>query len=308
MKLKNVWEKVLAPIVLFVYNRPWHMRQTIEALQKNELAEVSELFIFSDGPKSEADKEKVLEVREYIKTIPGFKSVTLIKRERNIGLAQSIITGVTDVINRYGRIIVLEDDMVTSPYFLKFMNEALEFYKDAEKVVCVHGYIYPIEAKLPETFFLRGADCWGWATWKRGWDLFDQDGFKLLNEIKKRKLQKEFDINRAYFYTKMLENKIRGRNNSWAVLWRASTFLKEKLTLHPEKSLVHNIGNDNTGTHCRVSNIFDTEISSKPISVAEIPLEESSFVFQEIEKYLKSKNLSFVTLIIEKMKKLIKIP
>jgi len=173
MKLKNVWEKVLAPIVLFVYNRPWHMRQTIEALQKNELAEVSELFIFSDGPKSEADKEKVLEVREYIKTIPGFKSVTLIKRERNIGLAQSIITGVTDVINRYGRIIVLEDDMVTSPYFLKFMNEALEFYKDAEKVVCVHGYIYPIEAKLPETFFLRGADCWGWATWKRGWDLFD---------------------------------------------------------------------------------------------------------------------------------------
>ena len=106
---------------------------------------------------------------------------------------------------------------------------------------------------------------------------------------------------------KMLENKIRGRNNSWAVLWRASTFLKEKLTLHPEKSLVHNIGNDNTGTHCRVSNIFDTEISSKPISVAEIPLEESSFVFQEIEKYLKSKNLSFVTLIIEKMKKLIKI-
>ncbi|MGQ3685110.1 MAG: glycosyltransferase [Candidatus Loosdrechtia sp.] len=296
-----------APIVLFVYNRPWHIQQTIEALQKNELAETSEFFIFSDGPKFENDRKKVSDVREYCKTITGFKSITLIEREQNLGLAQSIITGVTEIINKYDKIIVLEDDMITSPYFLKFMNEALEFYRNEEKVICIHGYMYPIKNKLPETFFLRGADCWGWATWKRGWDMFEPDGQKLLNEIKKRRLQKIFDINGAYPYTKMLVNQIHGRNNSWATLWRASAFLKEKLTLHPGISLIYNIGNDNSGTHCGISNIFDTEISNKPISLAKIPLEEDNLVYKEIEKYLKSKKISFFTLIINKIKKFIKL-
>lgn len=299
---------ILAPIALFVYNRPWHIQQTVEALRKNELAASSELFIFSDGPKSEKDREKVCAVREYCKTITGFKSVALIERALNLGLANSIITGVTDVINRCGRIIVLEDDMVTSPYFLKFMNEALEFYRSEEKVICVHGYIYPIKDDLPEIFFLKGADCWGWATWKRGWDLFDPDGVKLLKEIKKRKLQKQFNINGAYSYTKLLKNNILGRNNSWAVRWRAATFLKDKLTLHPGKSLIHNIGNDDSGTHCRVSNVFDTEISHKPISLTKIPPEENSLIYKEIEKYLKSKKTSFITLVINKMKRLTGIP
>ncbi|UJS18593.1 MAG: methyltransferase, TIGR04325 family [Candidatus Jettenia sp.] len=293
---------ILAPIALFTYNRLWHTQQTIEALQKNELAEASELFIFSDGPKSQEDTEKVLRVRGYIEKITGFKNVTITKRHHNIGLANSIVTGITEIVNNYGRIIVLEDDMVTSPYFLKFMNEALEFYEDDEKVICIHGYMYAIRARLPETFFLRGADCWGWATWKRGWDLFEQNGSELLNEIKKRKLQKQFDINGSYPYTKMLENRVRGKNDSWAVLWRASAFLKERLTLHPGKSLIHNIGNDNSGTHCKVSNIFDTEIADRPISVQRLPFIESSFVREEIERYLKSKKASFITLIINRIK------
>ena len=277
---------VLAPIVLFVYNRPWHMRQTIEALQKNELAEASGLFIFSDGPKSGDDKEKVLEVREYIKTISGFKRVNLVEREQHLGLANSIINGVTEIINKYGRIIVLEDDMVSSPYFLKFMNEALEFYKDEEKVISIHGYIYPVNAQLPETFFLRGADCWGWATWKRGWDLFEPNGRKLLHEIWKRKLQKRFDINGAYPYTKMLEKQIRGKNDSWAIKWYASAFLKNKLTLYPGRTLVFNIGLDGSGMHCRVTNIYDTKVSKEPISIKNIPIEENSVALAGIEKYL----------------------
>ena len=294
---------ILAPIALFVYNRPWHMRQTIEALQKNELAEASELFIFSDGPKSGADKEKVLEAREYIKTITVFKSATLIERERNFGLAQSIITGVTEIINRYGRIIVLEDDMISSPYFLKFMNEALEFYREEEKVVCIHGYIYPIKAKLPETFFLMGADCWGWATWKRGWDLLEADGKKLLNELKQRHLEKKFDINGAYPYTKMLEDQIRGKNNSWSVLWRASAFLKDRLMLHPGRSLIHNIGTDDSGTHRGKSSIFNTEVSGKPVLIDGIPLEENSYVYKEFENYLKSKKPLFIPWIFGRTKK-----
>lgn len=298
----------LTPIVLFVYNRPWHTQQTVEALLKNKMVEASELFVFSDGPKSDADKEKILEVREYIKTITGFKSVTIIEREQNLGLAQSIITGVTEIVNRYGKIIVLEDDMISSPYFLEFMNKALEFYKDEEKVICIHGYIYPIKKQLPETFFLRGADCWGWATWKRGWDMFEPNGLKLLQEIKKRKLQKMFDINGAYPYTKMLVNQIRGRSDSWAILWHASAFLEERLTLYPGRSLIHNIGNDNSGTHCSVSNIFDTKVSHEPISLAKNPLEENSFVYKEIEKYLGSKKMSFIALIINKIDKLSRIP
>ena len=276
---------VLAPIVLFVYNRPWHMRQTIEALQKNELAEASGLFIFSDGPKSGDDKEKVLEVREYIKTISGFKRVNLVEREQHLGLANSIINGVTEIINKYRRIIVLEDDMVSSPYFLKFMNEALEFYKDEEKVISIHGYIYPVNAQLPETFFLRGADCWGWATWKRGWYLFEPNGRKLLHEIWKRKLQKRFDINGAYPYTKMLEKQIRGKNDSWAIKWYASAFLKNKLTLYPGRTLVFNIGLDGSGMHCRVTNIYDTKVSKEPISIKNIPIEENSVALDEIEKF-----------------------
>ncbi len=131
----------LAPIILFTYNRPWHTRQTIEALQKNLYADKSRLIILSDGPKTEIDVPKVQKVREYIKTVKGFRSIEIIEREKNWGLANNIIDGVTRIINEYGKIIVLEDDIVTSPYFLKFMNEALEFYKDEERVMHISGYM-----------------------------------------------------------------------------------------------------------------------------------------------------------------------
>ncbi len=284
----------LAPIVLFAYKRPWHTRQTVEALQQNELAAESELFIFSDGARSEADNKKVSEVRKYIKTITGFRRITIIEREQNLGLAKSIIAGVTDIVRRYGRIIVLEDDMITSPYFLRFMNEALEYYKNEEKVISIHGYIYPVKAKLPDTLFLRGADCWGWATWKRGWDLFESDGQKLLNEIKKKKLGKRFDINGAYPYTRMLKNQVNGHNDSWAIRWYASAFLKEKLTLYPGRSLIYNIGLDKSGTHCNATYFYDSEITLESISVVPIPIVENALALKEIEKYFRSAGPSFL--------------
>lgn len=289
------------PIILFVYNRLWHTQQTVEALKKNELAKESELFIFSDGPKSEADREKVLVVRNYIKSISGFNKITIIERKQNLGLSQSIISGVTEIVSTYRRIIVLEDDMATSPYFLKFMNEALEFYKNEEKVISIHGYIYPVKAKLPDTFFLRGADCWGWATWKRGWDLFEPDGQKLLHELKEKKLQKRFDINGAYPYTKMLKDQIKGKNNSWAVRWYASAFIKDRLTLYPGKSLIYNTGLDASGTHCSITNIYDAEISRKPVVINTISVEENLFALKEIEKYLRSTKKSFTSLLGRKL-------
>jgi hypothetical protein len=291
----------LSPIALFTYNRLWHTKQTIESLQKNELAVESELFVFSDGPKSEADETKVLEVRSYASTIRGFKSVTLIESEENLGLARAIIGGVTKTINKYGRIIVLEDDMLTSPYFLRFMNEALEFYENAERVISIHGYIYPVTTILPETFFLKGADCWGWATWKRGWDLFESDGKKLLDEIRARELTRQFDFDGSYNYTKMLDDQVKGKNNSWAIRWNASAFLKNKLTLYPGKSLVQNIGIDSTGTHCGTSDMFNTEVFCGPVKIDSVPVEESYLARQAFKQYFRSQR-SWTRLALNKLR------
>ena len=284
----------LAPIALFVYSRPWHTRQTVTALQKNDLSKESSLFVFSDGPRFERDRKNVMAVREYINQIKGFKSVTVVEREVNFGLARSIISGVTEIVNRYGKIIVLEDDIIVSPYFLKFMNEALEFYQEEHKVISIHGYIYPMKIRPPETFFIRGTDCWGWATWKRGWDLFEPDGRKLLNELKRGRLEKKFDINGAYPFTKMLKNQIRRKNDSWAVRWYASAFLNDKLTLYPGRSLAQNIGFDNSGTHCYGTNVLDTEISGEPIPLKPIPIEENVVVLKGIEEYLRSIKFAFL--------------
>jgi hypothetical protein len=258
---------------------------------RNELSEQSDLFVFSDYPASEADKNNVQDVREYIKTITGFKSVTIIERDRNMGLAKSIISGITEVVNEYGQVIVLEDDMLTSRYFLKFMNEALELYRDEEKVISTHGYIFPVKTALPETFFLKGADCWGWATWKRGWQLFEPDGRKLLDRIQDKKLQKRFDINGSYPYTKMLKDQVAGKNNSWAVRWYASAFLENKLTLYPGKSLVCNIGLDATGTHGDKMKGLDVKLSNEAILVKKIPVEENPDAIKAIEKFLKSRSI-----------------
>lgn len=283
----------LAPIVLFVYNRPWHTQQTVKALQNNNLADESILYIFSDGAKNDTEIENVEKVREYIKTIDGFKHITILERDKNYGLANSIISGVTEIVNRYGKIIVLEDDLVTSKYFLSFMNGALEFYKDESKVISIHGYIYPIKSDLPGTFFIKGADCWGWATWKRGWDIFEAEGKKLLDELKDKNLEKEFDINGSYAYTKMLSEQVTKKNDSWAIRWYASSFLKDKLTLYPGRSLVCNIGLDKSGTHCGNANLYNTVITNRPIKLNNIPIEENTFVIKEIEKYFRAtkKNL-----------------
>ncbi len=157
----------LSKIALFVYNRPEHVKKAVESLVSNIGSNESELFIFSDGPKDEKDEKLVLAVRKILKEVRGFKKVKLIIRNENIGLSKSIISGISEVFENTDRIIVLEDDLVTSKYFLKFMNEGLEFYQNIEEVISIHGYVYPVNEVLPQTFFLKGADCWGWATWKR---------------------------------------------------------------------------------------------------------------------------------------------
>ena len=295
-----------APITLFVYNRPEHTRRTVEALKQNRPAKESDLIIFSDAPKSEAQADKVAEVRVYIRQIEGFNSVTIIERETNLGLARSIIDGVTTIVGKYGRIIVLEDDMVTSPYFLAYMNEALEKYKDDDRVVSIHGYVYPVAQPLPEAFFLPGADCWGWATWRRGWACFNSEGHFLLDELKRRKLIHGFDFNGAYSYSKMLEGQINGTNDSWAVRWYASAFLAGKLTLYPGRSLVHNIGNDNSGTHCGESSSLDSELSKTPINLSNIPVQSSEIGLRAFEDFFRQQQTGLLQRLVCKVGALLK--
>jgi len=296
----------LAPIALFTYNRPWHTQQTVEALQKNKLASESELFIYSDDAKNDDARVSVDEVRKYIDNITGFKKITVIKRDKNWGLANSIIDGVTKIVNEYGRIIVLEDDLVTSPYFLKFMNEGLTMYENEDKVASIHGYIYPID-NLPNTFFIKGADCWGWATWKRAWDVFEPNGQKILDELKSRGLEKGADFNNSYGLTQMLKDQIKGKNNSWAVRWYMSAFLKDMLTLYPGKSYVQNIGDDDSGTHCGVSDIFRVELSTSN-NINRLELVENSDSRKKIEIFFDSINGTFIQKLKTRIKRLIIVP
>jgi len=250
----------LAPIVLFVYNRPWHTKQTVEALQKNELANESELFIYSDEAKNEDAQKSVDDVREYIEKIDGFKKVTVIKREKNWGLANSIIDGVTQIVNEYGKIIVLEDDLVTSPYFLKFMNDALIFYKNDEIVMQISGYVYPIDKLgLFDTYFMKSISCWGWATWDRAWKYYKKDIDYYLKVFDKKMIYDLNLNNSCNFFNQVKQNK-KGKIDTWAIFWDMTIYLNQGLSLSPKDSFVKNIGHDGEGMHCRTTSVYEVEL------------------------------------------------
>ena len=281
-----------APIVLFVYNRPYHTRRTLEALSRNELAIESDLFIFADGAKENATSEQlhqIEETRKVIKEKQWCKNVEIIESTKNKGLANSIIDGVTKIVNQYGKIIVLEDDLLTGKYFLNYMNDALDKYENEDRVISIHGFMYEHSENLQETFFIKGADCWGWATWKRGWDLFNPDGNELLKRIKKQKLGKQFDLDGVYDYVKMLKNQIKGKNDSWAIRWHASAFLADKLTLYPSKSLVVNFGFDGSGTHCSELQMkFNEDYENTKIKIDKILIEENQNARNVLKKELRA--------------------
>src|ERR1700712_5483420 len=196
----------LAPIALFVYNRPDHTRRTLSYLQKNLLADESRLFIFSDGAKTPADDVKVEQVRQLIKETDGFKSVRVIKSKENLGLANSIIKGVTQLVNEYGKVIVFEDDLLSSPYTLQYFNEALTRYADEDRAMHIGAYMFGLEdKKLPETFFYRAATSWGWATWARAWKNFEPDIDKLIGEFDKEKIH-QFSIESNMNFWKQMEH------------------------------------------------------------------------------------------------------
>ncbi|MEG1616001.1 MAG: glycosyltransferase [Bacteroidales bacterium] len=258
----------LAPILLLTYTRTDHLARTLHALKANELAAQSDLFIYSDGAASEKDVAAVEGVRMMLKSLTGFKSVTVIEQPVNRGLAANVIAGVTDMTERFGKVIVLEDDLMTSPYFLTFMNEALTLYQEDERVMNVQGHVLHTAHRMPESFFIRFTNSWGWGTWKRAWDQFEPDGRKLLAQLEERGLTREFDFGGLYPFTRMLRRQIAGTAHSWMIRWNATMFLKGGLALNAGRSLVLNIGTDGSGTNFTNAADYYTELdTSRPIAI-----------------------------------------
>lgn len=275
----------LAPIVLFCYNRPEHLYRTITALRANELAQESRLIVYSDAPRDNAAEAGVREVRSFIRMIDGFASVDIVEQQENRRLAPQIIEELPKVLSCFGKAIVLEDDIVTSPYFLRFMNDGLDKYANDERVISIHGYNYPINEPMPETFFLKGADCWGWATWERGWDLFEQDGCKLMKILNDKNLLDRFDFFCKGVFSSLLKKQIDGVIDGWDIRWYASALVNDKLTLYPGKSLVKNIGLDGSGMHCLHDSTFDVELSMRRIYLSDIPIEENCQSLMAVSRF-----------------------
>ncbi|MEJ7777973.1 MAG: sugar transferase [Daejeonella sp.] len=277
----------LAPIALFVCNRPEHTRLTLESLKRNVHAAESKLYIFSDAARDAGQSADVAEVRDIIRSIDGFKDVELIERETNYGLANSIIDGVSLLTAKYGKVIVFEDDLITSPYTLQYFNDALFRYQNEEKVMHIGAYMYPLKNKdLPETFFYRAASSWGWATWERAWKNFEPDIDKLISQFSEEKKHRFSIEGTMNFWKQVMEFK-KGRNNSWAIRWYASVFLNDGLTLNPSASLINNIGHDGSGVHSGKNNIYDVEISKQAVTYFPSDVVENKDAYEAIKHFLR---------------------
>lgn len=259
----------LAPIVLFVYNRPRHTKQVLEALSANALAKQSDLIIYCDGAKidsTQTRKERINEVRSIIDNLHDtnptnkqFQSITIIKRPHNLGLADSIINGITEVIKQYGKAIILEDDIVVSPVFLDYMNASLEYYAKEPKVWSINAWNYPIDSSdLGDTFFSRLTLCWGWATWRDRWQLYKRDIDWILQNFNKNDISHiNLDDYAKGYYGDFILN-LKGTIKSWAIFNYLMCYKHSGLNLTPKIPYIKQIGFDGSGVHCGNEDFYNS--------------------------------------------------
>lgn len=258
---------VLAPIIMFVFSRPEHTRKTLDALSQNTLAAQSDLTVFCDCPRNERDVAGVEAAKAVVRDCKGFNSVTLVERTSNLGSSHNMNLGVTETLAVHESVIVVEDDAVSSPYFLKYMNDALTLYKDHEKVGWVSGYCYPLAYEpMPETFFLKKLAPWAWGTWRRAWepDLNPKD---LYDRIGAQDRFYEFNVEGSHLCQWLLEQEIAGKIPACDAVWYANLFLNDQLALFPGRPLIRNIGFDGTGVNCKEHSKYEVELASSPITV-----------------------------------------
>lgn len=262
----------LSPIIIFTYRRV--PDKLINSLLANNLFEQSEVIIYSDGSKGDQDLEDVAEVRSYLQTVEGFKNIKIIESPSNKGLANSVIDGVSEVINKYGKVIVLEDDLIVSSDFLEYMNNALNFYEKNKNIWSISGYgpkLPCLEDYKDDIYLSVRGSSWGWATWKDRWDKVDW-GVKEFHKLQEDKdLREKFNLGGNDMF-KMLELQMLGKIDSWAIRWCYNQFKYNQYTVYPKKSKIINDGfADNKGTHNSGDNSnLVIELSNKNVKLIDI--------------------------------------
>jgi len=295
----------LAPIVLFVYNRPEHTKRTVESLLKNTFASASRLFIFTDGPKSDKNLKNVEEVRNYIRKINGFDKIEIFERERNFGLSNSVISGVTEIIQSFGKVIVLEDDMISSPFFLKFMNEVLNVFENDQRIFSITGYTFPI--KIPELYkyplyLSPRSSSWGWGTWKNRWEKADWEVKDFHTFVNDKSKVKSFNKG-GEDLTRMLTNSIAGKVDSWSVKWTYTHFINNAFCVYPVKSRIKNIGADKSGVHTGKTNKYDVNLELNDLDLSGVKdLQPDKEILSKFRKFFRKNVFSSV---INKIKNLL---
>lgn len=277
---------IFAPVVVFAYNRPNHICRVLESLQRCRFSSQTVVYVFADAPKNKASEEDVARVRQVVREFRCFKELILVEREKNLGLAASIVDGVTSVVEEHGKVIVLEDDTVVSPAFLAYMNKSLNYYSCFKKIWHISGWGYPLNLKNlgEDVFSWRVMNCWGWGTWRDRWKMFSRDPELLVREFSKQDINR-FNLDGVYpFWDQVLLNK-KGRLDTWAVFWYATIFKHGGLCVSPYRTYVRNIGNDGTGVNCSTYDVFFSEeicMNEEPVFCDEMI--ESRLVVDEIKR------------------------
>lgn len=287
--------KSLAPIILFAYNRPVHTLKTLEALRNNSLAKNSKLIIYLDGPKGNAAPDmlaRIKQVRDVAKSEKWCGEVEVIESKQNLGLFKSIVNGVTTTIQKFGRVIVLEDDVLVSKGFLEYMNNALDFYENIESVMHISAFTRPEFQELPvqqDTYFFYHTSCWGWATWERAWSLFKPDALLLKREVFKKGGINKLNMDHSFEIFWGLKAISQNKFQSWNYLWHSTVFLNNGYSLHPRKSLVQNIGHDGSGTNCEVDTRFAHGELNNHVNIEHIPIELNNIILTAYKQNQKFK-------------------
>jgi hypothetical protein len=285
-----------APVALFAYKRPEHLRRTIEALKQNPGFSESPIHIFFDGPRKAAELPAIKQTRDVARALLPAHAV-FVEREQNFGLRRSIVEGVTELTRDYGRVIVVEDDLVMAKNFLQFMNAALDRYEHEPSVMQISGHMFPVSlASRTDSFFLPFTTTWGWGTWRRAWRKFDEQGTAEAGLCSDHTRRAAFDLNGAYPYFQMLQKQKKGEIDSWGILWYLSVFASGGLTLFPRQSLVINAGLDGTGTNCSYETPAEVQLAplTDSFEMGWPPLiEVDSSALAEITGYLKRRQLPF---------------
>lgn len=291
-----------APIAVFVYRRPQHANRLIDSLIANEGFSRSPVFVYCDGPRTPEEAQAVADTRQIVRGRLG-DHAEITEREANKGLAASIIDGVTQLSRRYGRVIVLEDDLVLHPGCIQFLNAALQRYADYSRVYHVNAYRYPLpRASSPS--FSRLPSSWGWATWERSWAAFESDAVDLERRVRRRNLVSAMDFGRTFPYYAMLRAQARGNIDSWAIRWYASVLLRDGLALYPNVSQVINGGMDSSGVHCGETRDFDVDVGEAsghwPTEMVEDPI-----TYKQMQVFFRSVRETLARRVARKLKRII---